>query len=765
MANKDASDSAAGLVTPPKKGISNWIKFGVPVAILVIVGAVLGGVLGSRAANKNNNNGGSGGSSSGASSGGNAPADPSAAASAEQAIGIYATATNSYYMVPLYPSTTNTAAFTTPTILDTTDPKFSWPKDSFAPTDASATTVRSDRPRLIAPAYKWNALPTLIQNDLYLKQWNDTIFGNATAYYNLPPVVYHMDGASGILDNAREIKERIKAFAYAYRMTNDTKWSDRCWLELQNAAGNGTTAFGPDADRWNSGHFLDVAEFCSAFGIAYDWLYNVWTDDQKAQIRSTVNKYGLSLGVGAFNDATVAYGWWKDNVDGNWNCVCNAGLTLASLAILGDDTEGYANTLLGLTIPNAVQNCAKGVSDDGTWAETPNYWYFGTTGHAEMASSLLTATGSDYGLLSSNPDFVKTGNFHMHVFGPTSLFDWGDHGPNKFSSTANSIIFYGSHYNEPSYMLFQREQRDAAEPWSMFWYDPASAGAFWDGKELDGFFSNELDQWVGMRSSWTDIKALYVAMKAGLNQGHQTHNDLDVGDFVLDALGTRWAGEFGSGDYLAPNYFSSDAQNSDRWKYYRKMTEGQNTILISQANQLVTAKPVITKNGTTGTKQGSSTVVSLEDGSTAFWVADISSAYADATSVKRGVRMINQRKQVLIQDEITSTGGIQWRMHTNATVTTNGASATLVRDGKTMEVSILSPSGATFSTSEAKRFDTDPTPPAPDQENPGITVLIIALNAGTQNIQVLFNPQWDDGTQFKTPSGVALDDWSLTSHN
>lgn len=42
-----------------------------------------------------------------------------------------------------------------------------------------------------------------------------------------------MDGASGILDNAREIKMRIKAFAYVYRMTNDTKWVDRCWAEVQ----------------------------------------------------------------------------------------------------------------------------------------------------------------------------------------------------------------------------------------------------------------------------------------------------------------------------------------------------------------------------------------------------------------------------------------------------------------------------------------------------------------------------------------------------
>ena len=93
--------------------------------------------------------------------------------------------------------------------------------------------MRPDRPRLIAPAYKWQALPTLIKNDPYLQGWNDTIFGNATTYFSLPPVVYFMDGDSGILDNARNVKMRIKAFAYVYRMTNDTKWVDRAWAEIK----------------------------------------------------------------------------------------------------------------------------------------------------------------------------------------------------------------------------------------------------------------------------------------------------------------------------------------------------------------------------------------------------------------------------------------------------------------------------------------------------------------------------------------------------
>jgi hypothetical protein len=117
--------------------------------------------------------------------------------------------------------------------LSTNKPAQSWPQDPFQPANPTVTTVRPDRPRLIAPAFKWAVLPQLIQNDAYLSAWNDTIFGNATQYLSLPPVQYFMDGSSGILDNAREIKMRIKAFAYAYRMTNQTLWVDRAFEELK----------------------------------------------------------------------------------------------------------------------------------------------------------------------------------------------------------------------------------------------------------------------------------------------------------------------------------------------------------------------------------------------------------------------------------------------------------------------------------------------------------------------------------------------------
>lgn len=126
---------------------------------------------------------------------------------------------------------TNSALYGQPTF--STNAKVAWPSDTFSPGSPSATSVRPERPRLIAPAYKWDALPNLIANDSYFSAWNASIFKNATDYFNAPPVKYNMDGDSGILDNSREIKMRIKAFAYAYRMTKNTKWADRAWDEIQ----------------------------------------------------------------------------------------------------------------------------------------------------------------------------------------------------------------------------------------------------------------------------------------------------------------------------------------------------------------------------------------------------------------------------------------------------------------------------------------------------------------------------------------------------
>jgi hypothetical protein len=225
--------------------------------------------------------------------------------------------------------------------------------------------------------------------------------------------------------------------------------------------------------------------------------------------------------------------------------------------------------------------------------------------------------------------------------------------------------------------------------------------------------------------------------------------------------------------------------------YYRKRTEGQNTLVVNKENQVLTATPPTTF-GSSGTVQNSSTVVSIGSDSTAFFTTDLTDTYGGTSvssvwldlrvfattkttmfysSIKRGIRLLNGRRQVLLQDDISgSQSAVQWRMHTNATIVPSGTSATLELAGKKVQVSILNaPSGVTFTTAQPVRYSSDPALPTggTDPSNDNVTVLVIDIPSGTNSIQVLFNPQWPDmnSNQFVTPKSVAIDNWSLTSHN
>jgi hypothetical protein len=666
------------------------------------------------------------------------------------------------YGVPIYPTSAIDLFTNTPAV--GSNASLAWGTDPGAPTNGSLSAVRPDHPRLFAPAQRWERLPALIAADPYLAAWNKTIFDNATAFYSMPPTNYSIDGGlsgSGVLDVAREVQLRIKHWAYAYRMTNDTRWSDRVWEEVLVASGNTTQYFGVAGDNWNTDHWLDVGEFIVAFAYAYDWLYDAWNQTQRDAIMWSIIELGLEKGVAAYSSNA-----WFLTTNGNWNCVTNGGMIVGSLAIYHEDPTGTAASLLTQAVSGAKANCAMAVQADGTWSETSDYWYFGSQGHAQMASALLTATGSSQDLLTINPAFNNTGLFHMYVYGNTYKFNYGDCGPNKYTATANPLLFYGDQFDIPMYTLYQRDRADAPDPLSMFWYNPEVTGGWFVDLPLDRNFDNPNDAWVSMRSSWTDTTGLFAAMKAGNLTGHQTHGDLDAGDFVIDAIGERWAGQLCQNNYLDTGYFSSEASDSQRWLYYRCRTEGQNTLLYNGLNQAVDAAPTATY-GSTAEQQ---TAITFQSGSNsaAYWIADLTAAY-NGTAIKRGMRLLDSRTQVLVQDEITGAAETsQWRMHTNASISmsNNNQTATLTLNGTSMFVTLQSPTSAAFTTLSPDRLSADPPLPSgqTDLPNPGVTVLAIDVPAGTQTVAVLFSPLWNSSCTVLAPSLVALDSWSLTSH-
>jgi len=232
-----------------------------------------------------------------------------------------------------------------------------------------------------------------------------------------------------------------------------------------------------------------------------------------------------------------------------------------------------------------------------------------------------------------------------------------------------------------------------------------------------------------MRTSWSNPDAIFVGLKGGsprVNHGH-----MDVGSFVMESEGVRWAMDFGAQDYNSLEQKGVDlwnmSQNSQRWEVFRYNNFVHNTLTINQQLQRVDGKAEI--------------ISSSDNPDFMNAVMDLAPVYSgQLTSAKRGVA-IADRKYVIVRDEIQPVSDnttVRWTMLTSASVKiTDTGTAELTGNGKRLLLKVTQPSDATIKT-----WPTDP-PHDYDAPNPGTTLagFEIVVPAGrTTAIEVLLIP-------------------------
>jgi hypothetical protein len=268
-------------------------------------------------------------------------------------------------------------------------------------------------------------------------------------------------------------------------------------------------------------------------------------------------------------------------------------------------------------------------------------------------------------------------------------------------------------YGQPAFAGYQKAIASGS-PQDILWYS-AGKTAKEAGLPLDRYFRHA--EVTAHRQAWGDPDAAFLGFKAGDNKFNHSH--LDLGSFVADANGQRWAGLPGSDNYNLPGYFSTGSQ---RWTYYRLRAEGNNTLVLNPdaaPDQDIKAAGTITGFGS---------------GKGESWaIADLSAAYArHARKVRRGAALIQDRKWFLIQDEVTADRPAEawWFMHTRAAIALapDSVSAALTLGGKRMIARILSPVAARFSALPAAPLPNSPNP-AGQNPNAGWTKLAIHLAA------------------------------------
>ncbi|WP_260704082.1 heparinase II/III family protein [Edaphobacter flagellatus] len=211
-----------------------------------------------------------------------------------------------------------------------------------------------------------------------------------------------------------------------------------------------------------------------------------------------------------------------------------------------------------------MEQIMKLFAPDGGFEEGPVYWNYATIYNVLYLSALDTALGNDFGL-SHSQGFAETGSYRIQSIGPTrKSANFGDAEEEVFPSP--QMFWLAKKFNRPEYALHERDLASAlgnkmspTTAWesgrfsifALFW-GTASLGAHSDSELTLVHRFTRINQ-VFLRSSWADSNAWYVGLKGG--DAKASHGHLDLGSFVLDALGQRWAIDLGPDNYGLPGYF------------------------------------------------------------------------------------------------------------------------------------------------------------------------------------------------------------------
>jgi len=584
-------------------------------------------------------------------------------------------------------------------------------------------------PRLFADAARWSALKQQVTDDPVSRQLFAVVRNSAERLLDQPPVAY-IDVGAFWHGPMRQAQGRILSLAMTYRLTGDARFLARAKLELR------TMAELPD---WLPRHFLGTAEGALGLATGLDWLHDSLTPEERALFVAALVRHALKPSLLVADEKTWVSG------DNNWTAVCHGGMAIAALAV-----AEYEPALAKQIVDRALRNMphyAALYAPVGAYSEGPDYWAYGTTFYALLAESLRTALGTTTGLERA-PGFLKTADYTLQMTAPGGLlYNFGDNGS-------------GFGY-EPVMFWFARELRrgdllrrevsnleklaeaitagaprgDASRMMSLalIWRDPSLPTAPAASPPLVWWSEGGSQPQAVLRSGWDDPRATFVGIKAG--RADDSHAHMDIGSFILESDGVRWAVDLGRESYpharangMAADLFKT-AQASGRWSIFRCGPESHNLLRFDGAPPLVTEKAEIRP------------LPPAADGAPGFAVDLSPVVRGQVARAERRIRLHPDRS-LSIEDEWTTLSAatsatFQWLTFAEVTPAPDGA--TLRQNGETLRLRFT----ASDHNARLEVEDVSAPPNRWDSPNPGLRRIVIRLAtppAATAHLHVTATP-------------------------
>jgi hypothetical protein len=458
----------------------------------------------------------------------------------------------------------------------------------------------------------------------------------------------------GLADADVEEDENFLREAFVYLLTGDEARGQAARKYALEIAREDFWHLFQDADGTPIG-FLRTAAKTHRLSLTYDWLYELFSESERSEIRDAIaNKgcqplYNALYGMkhpesviewtfnpeGAFADRVMDLSRWPEILGkNNFRAVINGGLAMGTIILEEtDERAGSWKEILLESIPafNAL------FKDDGSYDEAVTYVNYALKYQANAMEAVQRAWGIDFfdtANFTGMTDYVLAMYLPSHTDRHGSV-SFGDAGPSLQSFAA---FWIARHARDG---LSQYLGLNFAEHYwtSLLYFDPGIRPV----SPPDGPTLVELDlDWIIARTGY-EVDDLVAAMRSG---GPMNHEHADRNSLLLKAYGEILLSDPGRVTY----------DNTSR-EWVLRTSKGHNMILID-------GQGIQYHQGEEGVNESRSSARIVRSGERpgyVFWASDATHGYrlvnSDVASVTRSVILFTEAPCLVVVDKVVMAKG------------------------------------------------------------------------------------------------------------
>ncbi|MBQ0077043.1 MAG: heparinase II/III family protein [Bacteroidales bacterium] len=490
---------------------------------------------------------------------------------------------------------------------------------------------------------------------------------------------------------SEQAANRLVPCAYAFLKTGNRKYLDAIERDLRAVC---------SFIDWNAaGHSLDSSTMGVGVAIAYDWLYESLPQDLRQIVEKALYDFVLTPHLKAYDSGHYHNGYLSQpylQAKNNWNQVCCASAIITAIVL-----KDIYPTECGKVIEDCVSANIKIVGDmyspKGTYPEGPSYWGYGTSFQCLLCAAMETALG-DNRVYDALEGFRNTGEYYLYTENLSTFqsFNYMDGG--SWLMPASPMWYFAAKQDRPDLMYgevikFKKglyKRIDFRTILMLVYSSPklrelslsAPQKLIYDGTDCKIPI-------VVRRSGWGKNDS-FLGIKGG-DAHATTHTHLDAGSFVFDALGMRWACDYGAASYPQMESVCKELTGgmTDFWLY----DDGRFRWTINVLNNFT--HNTLSTRGRLHLSHGKGKFTRVEADCVSIDISDALKSDPDIVCARREFRLLG--KDGLEITDILEIGNnedgsvdLEWRMLTRADVSLDAGAPTFSFGKKKMTLSTVS---------------------------------------------------------------------------